>query len=182
MPTFSQGLKIVDVLGVFYREADGTLMVADEFEGTRDVETILRKFVGEHVRILAHHLPTQPHDSSRWGGGSCLFEAAGHCPFGHHEDPRQLFTLSVSGQLSEDGGWCAKMGDDVAGLHLNLLVGHRSQLVLVRPADVAAIDERIRNVHEGDPKDLTMDELLTKLTDARDLLADINRLKDEIDA
>lgn len=158
-------------------------MVADEFEGTRDVESVLTKFVGQRVRLMAHHRPNEPHDSRRWGGGSCLFERAGHCPFGHHDSPHNLFAVQASGVLRrEHDGWIVEHDGQSLELHLGLLVGHRGQILVLRPANIVGIDDRVASVQGDDLESMSIDQLSSKLHETRDLLAEINRLKDEIDA
>jgi hypothetical protein len=178
-----RGLRVVDVLGVFYREQDGSLMVADEFEGTRDVGQILVDFVDQRVQFMAHHLPVEPHDLSRWGGGSCLFERAGHCHFGHHETPQQLFTVQASGVLRRDAsGWSIEQDDNMLELRLEFLVGHRSQILVLRPPDVGGLGKRVSTVQGDALEGMTIEQLSAKMQETRDLLVTINRLKDEIDA
>lgn len=189
MPEALQGLRVASVLGVFYRdsaaladeEAPHVLMVADESDGTMSVEQLLQRFAGDLVQVVAHHLPLEPHDAARWGGGSCLFEKAGHCPFGHHEHPNLLFTLQASGILRRiDDGWEVASDKGVTRLDLHHLVGHRGQLVVLRAPALEEIEERMRKVNEGVPEEMSLDDLTAKLHDARDLLTTINRLKDEI--
>ncbi len=157
-------------------------MVADEFEGTRDVETVLTNFVGQRVQIMAHHRPNEPHDSTRWGGGSCLFERAGHCPFGHHDAPQQLFAVQASGILRRDqDGWSLDRGAETLELHLSLLVGHRGQIIVLRPASDEKINERVSALQEDSLDTMPLEQLSSKLVETRDLIAEINRLKDEID-
>lgn len=156
-------------------------MVADEFEGTRDVGTLLTKFVGQRVQLMAHHRPTEPHDPTRWGGGCCLFERAGHCPFGHHDAPQQLFAVQLSGVLRRDqGAWSVERDVDTFELHLDFLVGHRGQILVLRPANLAEIDDKVASL-QGSLENLSVEQLASKLNETRDLLTEINRLKDEID-
>jgi hypothetical protein len=181
MPSPLRGLQVVDALGVFYRENDGTLMVADEFEGTRDVEAILAKFLGEQVQILAHHRPVEPHDLARWGGGCCLFERAGHCPYGHHDTPQRLFAVQANGKLEHTDAWSVVKEDQSTDLHLNFLVGHRAQLLVLRPPELEGINTRIDSLQEEPLEKMSLEELSSKLRATRDLLEEVNRLKDKID-
>lgn len=190
MPEALQGLRVASVLGVFYRENgalfdDGrqpVLMVADESDGTLSVDQLLQRFVGEVVQVVAHHLPLEPHDTTRWGGGSCLFEKAGHCPFGHHEQPGLLFTFAASGRLElTEEGWALSSEERSLNINLHHLIGHRGQVIVLHVPSLGEIEERARKVHEGNPETMSLEELSSKLHDARDLLLTVNRLKDELD-
>lgn len=79
-------------------------------ESTKDVAETLRPFLGQRVRVAAHHLPLRL-DSTRWGCGSCLWQdgqaGAGPCPAGHATRPSWLYNVSVEGVLepTDDLDW-----------------------------------------------------------------------------
>jgi len=176
-----RGLKVVDVLGVFYRE-DGRLMVADEFEGARDVDAVLRKFGDREVRVLAHHRPHEPHDGARWGGGCCVLENSGRCHFGHHERPDALYTFNGVGTLRADGErWVLDGDGDPVDCRLGFLEGHRAQIVVTSIPNLEQIDETVRSFDPSNLENATLDELTEQLADMRDYLADLERLKNDID-
>jgi hypothetical protein len=173
------GLKLLDFLGVFYRDPEGGLMVADEFDGTRDVGAEAAGFVGQEVRLLAHHRPIEPHNPSRWGGGCCMHETVGRCPFGHHEDAAQLYTFNQAGLLSiKDGRWV--VGGDLTECFVDFLVGHRSQIVLTSIPDLEAIEEKVKSFDPSSLEGATLSELTTKLAEMRDFITEINRLKNDV--
>lgn len=174
------GLKVVDLLGVFYREG-GRLMVADEIDGTRCVDEELSRYEGVEVRVLAHHRPAEPHDPARWGGGCCLLQASGACHFGHHEDATRLYTFNGVGILRAEGPqWllAGASGDDE--LLVGMLEGHRSQIVLTTIPNLEGIDEKIRSFDPSTLEGATLEELTEKLTEMRDFLAEVDRLKNDI--
>lgn len=176
-----QGLKVVDVLGVFYRDSL-RLMVADEFEGTRDVDVILAAFEGQVVRLLVHHRPASPPDRTRWGGGCCLLENTGWCPFGHHEDTQRVFFFNCAGELQRrPGGWQIQAGGEILEVPLECLVAHRGQIIVVRTPDMDSIQRKVDGLDPSNLENASIDELYTRLNDIRNALTDINRLKDGID-
>lgn len=177
MPDPFAGLRVVDVLGTFYRE-NGRLLVADEFEGVRDVDAMLADFVDMQVRILAHHRPREPHDSARWGGGCCYLENTGQCHFGHHEDPSRLFVFDGGGILKFLAGrW--KLDD--TEMWLDALLGHRSQIVVMTAPDVDVISEGVAALDPDNMTNPTLDDLLERLRQTRDFVEQINDLKSKID-
>jgi hypothetical protein len=177
----SKGLKVKDFLGVFYRE-DRRIMVADEFEGARDVDEELSEYEGQHLRLVAHHRPLEPVDESRWGGGCCMLENSGRCPFGHHEDPRRAFVFNARGVLRKrDDLWILEQESGELECLVECLVGHRSQIIVITVPDVESLEDRIREIQDESPEGKTIDELRQKIEQTRDLLSEINRLKDDID-
>lgn len=66
-------------------------------------------------------------------------------------------------------------------LRLDLLIGHRSQLLLVRPQATEEIRERVASLQQENLDNLSIEQLTAKLRSTRDLLETVNRLKDEID-
>lgn len=180
MPEPFTGLKVVDFLGVFYRE-EGRLMVADEYEGGRDVGAELDAYVGREVRLLAHHRPQEPHDEARWGGGCCLLEPGGRCHFGHHDDPRRLFTFNSVGVLRRpDGRWILEREDEQVECLVDMLVGHRSQVVVTTIPDLEGIDEKVKSFDPSSLEGATLEEMSEKLTEMREFLAEINQLKNDV--
>jgi hypothetical protein len=184
MPESFRGLKVKDFLGVFYRE-DGRLMVADEFEGARNVDEEISRYADMEVRLVVHHRPVEPPDDARWGGGCCMLESSGHCHFGHHEDPRSAFQFNAKGVLGveEDGRWFLSQEDGTRNeCIVEFLVGHRSQIIVTTIPDLESLDEKVKSFDPSKTEGKTIDELTEQLTDMRDLLSEINRLKNDIDA
>lgn len=176
----SKGLQVKDFLGVFYRE-DRRLMVADEFEGTRDVGAELRQYLGKEIRLIAHHRPFEPVNVNEWGGGCCMFENVGYCPFGHHEDSRRAFSFNVCGVLREqDDQWFLEQETEQVECFMEFLVGHRSQIIITTVPDLASLEERIAAVTSDSPEGKTIEEIQQQITKTRDLLLEINRLKNDI--
>lgn len=185
-----QRLRVRDFLGVFYRE-DGRLMVADEFEGARDVEEEMSSFVGPQVRLVVHHRPVEPIDHSRWGGGCCFLEASGFCSFGHHQNPESLYTFSSRGVLRVEGDkWVLNRGPDKDEIEVptEFLVGHRSQVLVSTVLDEEAIkskmkdfESRIEDFESQDHQSKKIDDLSAQLTEMRDFLNEINQLKNDLD-
>ena len=175
------GLKVNDFLGVFYRE-DRRLMLADEFEGARDMDAEVSAYVGQEIRLLAHHQPVEPVDENRWGGGCCMLENSGHCHFGHHEDPRKAFTFNAKGVLQvREGRWYLKRDNDETECLVDFLVGHRSQIIITTVPDREDLDEKVKSFDPSTTEASSIDELTDQITQIRDTLAEINHLKDDID-
>lgn len=177
-----KGLKITDVLGVFYRE-DGRLMVADEFEGVRDVDDVLGRFEGHEVRVVAHHRPHEPHDKERWGGGCCVLENTGRCHFGHHENPHNIYTFNGVGSLRSDGPrWLLDPKEgDALDCRVGFLEGHRSQLVVTSIPDLEQIDEKVKSFDPSNLEAATLEDLTDRLSEMRDYIAEIRNLKNDLD-
>lgn len=124
----------------------------------------------------------EPVDENRWGGGCCVLENSGHCHFGHHEDPRKAFVFNVSGVLRvEDGRWYLDREDDQVECLVEFLVGHRSQIIVTTVPDLEALEEKVRSLDPSRSEAKTIDELTDQLTEMRDTLTEINRLKNDID-
>jgi hypothetical protein len=176
------GLKLVDFLGVFYRGEDGCLMVADELDGTRAVEAEVAHLEGREVRLLAHHRPVEPHDAARWGGGCCMHESAGRCPFGHHEEASRLYLFNEVGTFRiEDSRWMVG-GETPTECLVDFLTGHRSQIVITSIPDLEKIEEKVKSFDPSGLENATLDELTDKLSEMRDFISEVQRLKDDVDA
>lgn len=185
-----QGLKVKDFLGVFYRE-NGRLKVSDEFEGSRDVEDEMSPFLGRQVRLVVHHRPVEPIDETRWGGGCCYLEPHGSCPFGHHQNPQDLFVFNSKGVLQvEDCSWVLDRGEgkDQVGVPMEFLEGHRSQILILTVPDeddieakMKGFEEKVKGFEDENPRDKKIDELMGQLTEMRDFLDEINKMKDNLD-
>ena len=154
-----RGFHAILLEGVFYlgdmpypdvhgeiREGYNDLLCPSK-SGPKSVYDELLPLVGQKVRVAAHHLPQLPIDANRWGGGSCMLQRTGYCPFGHHENPGRLFNISTEGILVYDldhanaeGGWWVEQfdGTRVALPLAHALVGHQSR---VAAATATAIDE-----------------------------------------
>jgi len=177
-----KGLKIVDVLGVFYREGE-RLMAADEFEGVQDVDEVLGRFVGHEVRVIAHHRPQEPHDNNRWGGGCCVLENTGFCQFGHHDNPRNLYTFNGVGVLRAEGvRWCLdpKEGEPL-DCRMGFLEGHRSQIVVTSIPDLEEVEKKVRSFDPSNLENATLEDLSDTLAEMRDYIAEISNLKNDLD-
>ena len=175
------GLKVLDFLGVFYRDGDD-LKVADEFEGDKSVTESLAKYVGQEIRLIAHHRPHEPIDESRWGGGCCHLENTGHCHFGHHENEQNLYTFNAVGVLRVEGPrWYLDPKDeDSKECLVEFLSGHRAQIIVTTIPDMSKIEEKVKSFDPSNIENATLDELTEKLSEMRDYLAEINRMKNDI--
>jgi hypothetical protein len=176
------GLRVLDLLGVFYLEGD-RLMVADEFEGAKDVYESLEKLKGRRVRLLAHHSPPEPPDNARWGGGSCMMESSGHCHFGHHEEPGNIFQFDATGDLGpDDEGW-GVVSNSGTQIHLydGLLVGHRSRIVVLAFPELQNMKAKVESLDPENLKDANLEDLQEHFKEVRDYLLEIQKLKNDID-
>jgi hypothetical protein len=108
------------------------------------VAEALAQFVGERVRLAAHHLPSDPVDPTRWGAGSCTYQP-GPCPFGHHIDPTRMYSFSAEGVLGRDGdAWTlAKFDGTVARIGLDAMTGHRGRVACAPMIDVDAMRDSV---------------------------------------
>lgn len=108
------------------------------------VADALVQFVGERVRLAAHHLPSDPIDPTRWGGGSCTYQP-GLCPFGHHAYPTRMYSFSAEGILGRDGdAWTLTRFDGtVVPIGLEALVGHRGRVACAPVFDVEAMRDSV---------------------------------------
>lgn len=175
-----QGLQVVDLIGVFYEE-DGRLMVADEFDGAQDVLKVFEPLEGQQLRLLAHHRPIEPMDKERWGGGCCFFEKYGQCPFGHHEKPLDLYSFNAVGNLRVEG---MRMlidtpEEDTSEVLVNLLTGHRSQIVVTSIPNLEDLAEKVKSFDPSNIKNPTFEDLTDRLSELRNFLSTMNDLKDK---
>jgi len=181
MTTPLKGLKVVDALGAFYRDGD-RLMVADELEGTRDVDKILSAFEGHEVRLLAHHRPPDVPLRDRWGAGCCLLENTGRCHYGHHDDPGLLFAFDSVGVLRrEKDDWIVERSDgERLRVYVNFLVGHRSQVVVTSIPDLESIDEKIKSFDPSNLDPTNLEDLTGRLHEIREFLQQVESLKRDL--
>lgn len=156
-------------------------MVADEFDGTREVRQALSSFEGHRLRVLAHHRPPEPIQQDRWGGGSCMFEGQGECPFGHHANPNHLFTFNKVGELRHrflDGRDAWVVGAD--DLEVDLLVGHRSQITIINLPDFEEIDRKVQSFNPDTLEGSSVDEMIEHVSSLRDYLSQLQDMAKDL--
>jgi len=176
-----KGLQVLDLIGVFYKDGE-RLMVADEFDGARDVLEVLEPVVGVEVRFLAHHRPQDPPDTERWGGGCCFLENTGHCHFGHHEDPQDLFTFNRVGVLRVEGPMLfIDENGDATTCVTEALTGHRSQIVVTSIPNLDEIDTKVKSFDPSNIENPTLENLTERLSEMREYLFELDKLKNDID-
>jgi hypothetical protein len=177
-----QGLEVINLIGVFYWEGD-RLMVADEFDGGRDVGVDLEALVGHQLRLLAHHRPVEPINKTRWGGGCCFLENTGECHFGHEDDPGALYTFNEVGVLRVDGRqFFLDIEDaDPKECNVDFLTGHRSQIVVTSIPDMDEITEKVKSFDPSNIEEPTLENLTERLSEMRDFIGELNKLKDDVD-
>lgn len=157
-------------------------MVVDEFEGVRNMDVLLSQFEGKSLRLIAHHRPPEPPQRERWGAGSCMLENTGHCPFGHHKDPLRVFSFNCSGTLQKkEGQWVLQNGEETLPLTLDFLLGHRSQVIVLKFFETKELDSQMDRLNPDNLDNPSLEELSTRLQDLRNLLTSVNTLKDKID-
>jgi hypothetical protein len=156
------------------REGWNKLMVSTP-EGVLDVYDQLRPYVGQRVQLAVHHVPANPPDPTRWGGGCCLWEPHGVCLFGHHDRPMELYNVSGQGILvydldhskSEGGWWLAHFDGSRTPLLLgHVLPGHQARVAAATLFDVEAMREKLVSSGGLDQ----VDALGSKVTELRDLV------------
>jgi hypothetical protein len=182
------GFQAVLLEGVFflgedpYPDAHGTvregflnLWVKLGEQTPRSVYEALRPFLGERVRFAAHHVPQMPLDPGRWGGGSCLWEPGGHCPYGHHSNPTGLFNFTGEGVLVYDldhgtctGGWWLEQFDGNRTMLplAHALSGHHGRVAVATAMTVE--DMRASLEEAGDVG--SVEAIGEKVADLRDLV------------
>ena len=137
--------------GIFDQGQDGPV-VHDGAE-TQLVATAVDPWMGRSVEANLHHLPPDPIDRTKPGGGSCLW--GGHCPHGHRERPGWLLVQTLKGEFkgSVEDGWT------VGGerLRFDLMPGHRGRFLLV--GEIPAVSE-----------DATPDDLVAEAAELASLL------------
>lgn len=134
------GFTTILLEGIFYEE--GAHLVVRTEVGVVPVAAKLAPLLGARVQFAAHHLPPNPPDLQRWGGGSCLWEGTGSpCPAGHGTHPLFLFNVSSDGVLTEDGGaWFLDRFDGTrTPLHLRALIGHYGRIATATLLSVEAM-------------------------------------------
>ena len=124
----------------------------------------LAQFVGERVRLAAHHLPSDPVDPTRWGGGSCTYQP-GPCPFGHHVDPTRMYSVTAEGVLGRDGdAWTlARFDGTTVSVGLDALVGHRGRVACAPMFDVEAMRDSVLSSGVDGDLGVKVDELRSVL-------------------
>ena len=138
--------------GIFY-EKDGRITVAHEGISENEdvlVDEALALLLGQTIQLALHYLPPVPMIPSRWGGGCCLWEPAGRCPAGHHENSGFLLNISGQGILrrQESLWWLELDTGSKQEIPLGLLPGHRARLVATTVFDLETL-EKVRECLEG---------------------------------
>jgi hypothetical protein len=96
----------------------------------RTLADALSPLIGQHIRIAAHHLPSNPVDPTRWGGGSCTYQP-GLCPYQHHVDPTRMYSYTGEGVLDlriGDNWVLTKFDGTVESVGLSALKGHQGRV------------------------------------------------------
>lgn len=150
----------------------------------RSAYDVLLPLVGQKVQFAAHHVPSLPIDPTRWGAGSCLWQASGSCPFGHHQNPGSLFNVSEQGVLAYDldhekgegGWWIEKFDGGRVMLPLaHALSGHQARIAA---ATVLSVEEMRAALEEAGGVG-SIDALGAKLSDVKDLLERLSKVNRE---
>jgi len=163
--------------GVFYRGETGELAVQPSHGGIPAlVWPELKRLVDLPVQLSVHHLPPHPPNPKLWGGGCCMWEPSGHCPFGHHKDPTRLLNLVVKGILEfqdPENAWAVTPPEgNPYQLPLWALEGHRARIVGATVVDL----ERMKEALSGS---LNVEELTQRATGLRDLMASLSKMAGE---
>lgn len=147
--------------------------------GIQPLYAALCPLIGQRVYFAVHHVPSDPIDPSRWGGGSCLWQPAARCPFGHHEHPTRLFNLTAQGMLTyafdpdtNSEGWSIACldGSRVVLPLATCLPGHTAR---VAAATVLSV-EQMRD--SAGAAGMNVEGLGQRVTDLRDLVGDLGRI------
>lgn len=166
-----EGFRALLLEGVFYNE--GPRFLCAGARGVEGVSSVLSSVEGQRVRFAAHHLPpTAQPDLSKWGGGCCLWQPSGRCPAGHAEKPSWLFNISLEGVLLRVGDAWFVEGFDGKTTALTLqemLIGHHARIATATLLDV----EKMREAVESKNMTGTVDDLVARADDLRDLLSRI---------
>jgi hypothetical protein len=139
------------------------------------IDEQLSKFENRKVRLAAHHLPADPIDPTRWGGGSCLWQRTiSDCPAGHQHRPTWLYNQSVEGILQQQsaGVWRVLQanGDIVVFDLITYLVGHNARIACAS----TAIVENMRDMFPG--KSTSVDAIGHQVSDLKDLLDQLQKI------
>jgi len=164
------GFRALLVEGVFYK-TDSRLLCASD-RGVVDVNAMLSPLQGQRVRLAAHHLPPNPPDPTKWGGGCCLWEQTGRCPAGHHARPTWLFNLSHEGILVQDGAtWVVESFDGTrTPFRLEeMLVGHQARVAAATVLDLEKMRDALGAAGGSDE----VESLVERANDLHDLLSRI---------
>ena len=135
---------IVLLEGLFTTNESGDDLFVQSDRGRSSVSEHLVPMLGQQVRLAAHHLPSNPINPARWGGGSCEHQG-GICPFGHHQDPTRMYSFAGEGVLkrSHHGKWLLSTFEgQLLVPQLDDLCGHWGRVACV---SVTAV-ERMRDV------------------------------------
>jgi len=160
------------------------LMVAPPHGAPQSVYKALEPLIGQRVQLAMHHVPPMPIDATRWGGGSCLLEPTGYCPFGHHNDPNRMFNLAMDGVLVYDmdhkkgeGGWWLQTFDGKKTMLplTHVLLGHRGRIAA---ASITAVEE-MRDALEATGNLAAVEDLGQKANDLQDLLSRLKQVVQE---
>lgn len=127
----------------------------------------LTPLLGQQVRFAAHHLPSDPIDPTRWGGGSCAYQASGVCPYGHHQDPTRMYSFSGEGVLGQEPGgssWTLTRFDGTTvQVNLGFLEGHRGRVACAPLFSVDAMRDAVVSSGIGADLGVRADELRSVL-------------------
>lgn len=153
------------------------LVVEGEDGVARSAYEALKKLDGHPVRLIIHHVPDTPPNPHRWGGGACMWQTKGTCPFGHHDHPSRLFAFEGEGILNftldhaaMDGGWELERGEDSTTIPLGwTLVGHRARILAVPLMEGAGLAENMADISS----------LTDRLTQAEQILRSLKGLAEK---
>jgi len=150
--------------GLFY-ESDGKLQTdRGDF-----VDEMLRPMIGEDIHLAVHYLPPIPIDSSKWGGGCCMWQP-NPCPAGHHENPDRLLNVTARGWLGQTDGqwWVEQLDGKRVMIPFNLLDGHQARVAAASVFDVEAMRDSLGSITPDQ-----VETLGAQARDLRDLLANL---------
>lgn len=130
----------------------------------RSVAEALSQFVGTRIRLAAHHLPADPVDPTRWGGGSCMYQP-GPCLYGHHVDPTRMFSYVGDGVLGRDREWwtVTRFDGGVDRPDLSVLAGHQGRVAIATVFDVEAMRDAVSSTFDGVDLGVRAEELRSVL-------------------
>jgi hypothetical protein len=185
----SEEFRTLFLEGIFYRSGtpypDAKGALKDGFEDLRvqpptghsvPVYDALKEFVGRKIRLSAHQMPTKPIDPARWGGGCCLWQPVGYCPYGHHKRPGRLYNQAGEGELVYkkcSGGWALRDPDgawEMVPLS-HALDGHVGRIVVA----TVLSPEQLREAVSGLPTPEVMAELEDRITGLQSLVGKLSR-------